>query len=111
MKQEKQELIKSVEDAYAYFLREKNGYVKSFKMDSAMLADFCNVGYIKMGVNGDLQERWQITDFGKSQFRAYLALAKQKKKADTFMASLNKGEEKKRKRQVFLSLPWTKKKI
>ena len=87
-KPEGKTVLYTLDDAYDYFLHKERGFLSDFEMNKVFFDDFCRVGYIRRGVNGNMQERWQITDFGKSQFQAYLALSEQKKKSEQLIASL-----------------------
>lgn len=63
--------------AYNYLLSHRMGTKQAFTsaLGEGYFIDFRNVGYIKEGINGKWEERWQLTDFGEQQVQAYLDLA------------------------------------
>ena len=61
------------EIAYEYILKEGCGRkdVLLKKIGQDLFDEFCFVGYIKQGMDGNLNERWKLTNFGRSQTKSY----------------------------------------
>ncbi len=70
------ETEKKRKEAYNYILTEKNGPQNEIlrAIGNDLFQEFCLVGFIKQGMDGAWVERWQITEFGKSQISSYLEL-------------------------------------
>lgn len=66
------------EDKYRILLDFKDGVgtreelIRKIGKDS--YDEFCYVGTIKQGMDGRMEQRWQVTPFGRSQVDDYLAL-------------------------------------
>ena len=77
-------VVKRIE-AYEYLNEKKSGLkseiIKVIKQQ--LFEEFCLVGFIKEGVDGNWNERWQITDFGKSQVTSHLNLIKINQKLES----------------------------
>jgi len=68
------------EVAYEYFSLEKNHgsreEIDEKKVSPELFEELCRVGFVSQGVDGRMQDRWQLTDFGKSQIESYLEVSK-----------------------------------
>ena len=62
------------EAAYDYMLRKKKGTKAELieEIGADLFNEFRLIGYLKEGVDGTMDERWKITDFGASQIGSYL---------------------------------------
>lgn len=77
-------------EACKRLLEVKNGEVvnNSLTLDSKnvlskeMSDHFSNLGYIQRGMDRGRNERWQVTEFGKSQLKSCIRLADQEELAD-----------------------------
>ena len=77
------------EEAYKYVLTQDHGDVSKFEKDLTpdIFRDFCRLGYIKQGMDSRKEERWKVTDFGRTQLRSYIDLLEQENQiADIVLA-------------------------
>ena len=76
---EDKKIIYNREEAYQYVLDEKHGSVSKLKenLQQEVFNDFLRLGYIKQGMDGEWDERWQLTEFGKEQMESYISLNNQ----------------------------------
>ncbi|MDE5610386.1 MAG: hypothetical protein K2I66_08390 [Bacteroidales bacterium] len=79
-------------EAYRYILETKQGFVDEIRISEDLFEDFYRIGYIHLGMDGQWRERWQITDFGESQFQSYLELFDQEADLDDILNELEKLE-------------------
>lgn len=79
-------------EAYKYVLKEDHGFVDEIRISDELFRDFCNIGYIRMGMDGKWRERWQITEFGKEQFQSYLELFDQEEELESILKELDQIE-------------------
>ncbi len=81
-------LISNREEAYSYILSTDNGFIDEIEITQDLFNDFCLVGYIKQGMDGDWRERWQVTDFGKSQLQSYINFFDQEQELSDLLSRL-----------------------
>lgn len=62
--------------AYNYILNQGYGVRQAVieMIGENMFHELCIIGFIKEGVDGEGEERWQLSEFGQSQMIAYLEL-------------------------------------
>lgn len=75
-------------EAYRYVLETKQGFVDEILISEELFKDFCCIGYIRLGMDGKLRERWRITEFGESQFQSYLELFDQEEDLNNILREL-----------------------
>ena len=59
--------------AYTYLIEKKCGYREDLikKITEELFDEFCLIGFIREGMDGEWKERWTLTDFGKSQITSH----------------------------------------
>lgn len=75
-------------EAYKYVLDTDHGFVDEIQIAEELFNDFCYIGYIHLGMDGNWRERWQITDFGRNQFQSYLELFDEEEELDDVLNEL-----------------------
>ena len=67
-------------EAYRYVLYRDHGTTKELKshLSQDIVDDFFSLGYIQRGMDGEWNERWKITDFGRVQLNEYVEVIDQK---------------------------------
>jgi len=81
-------LIYSREEAYRYILATECGYTNEIGIAPELFEEFCLVGYIKQGMDGEWNERWHITDFGRVQIKSYLNFFDQENELKNLLTNL-----------------------
>lgn len=77
------EIISDRVEAYRKILEsEQHGNVNALPISRELFRNFCLVGYFQRGIDGQEQKRWKLTNFGRSQMKAYLALVDQIKEVE-----------------------------
>lgn len=66
--------------AYEYLLANKCGRRNETTLCDELYKEFCLIGFIKEGMDGNWTPRWQVTDFGTHQMKTYLNFSKVKEK-------------------------------
>jgi len=77
----------SREDAYNYIYTQKCGTQQTLqaRIGNELFDELCLIGYIKQGMDGSWNERWEITCFGESQIKAYLNFSEKNRELDKLL--------------------------
>ena len=77
------EIIYDRVEAYRAILdSEQHGNVSDLNISRELFRNFCLVGYFQRGIDGQEQNRWKLTDFGRTQMKAHLAVFDQIKEVE-----------------------------
>ena len=80
---EDKKIIYDRAEAYRAILNgEQHGNVRELNISRELFRNFCLVGYFQRGIDGQEQNRWKLTNFGRSQMQAYLAVVDQIKEVE-----------------------------
>ena len=64
--------------AYKYLLEKRSGYRDELisVITDELFEEFCLIGFITEGMDGEWNERWRLTDFGESQITSHFRFIK-----------------------------------
>lgn len=78
------------QQAFEYLLNKKSGFKKDLRISEELFNEFCLVGYIKQGMDGNWAERWHLTKFGECQIQSYLSFFKKADELSEIYKSLSR---------------------
>ncbi len=79
--------LKKRVEAYEYLSNHKDGTKSDIESEITpkLFEEFCRIGYVQAGMDGNWNERWQITDFGESQIKAYRKFLDKERELDDLL--------------------------